>query len=544
MSEIKALFGLDWRYRKYKASNFVNGLIYFLGRLPIVGNSIPTTMLYREYGLKQVIAIIQLVVSTLLMFILQAIPFALSYLVAKGVNHFLDSHVSVFFVWFIAFNVIWTCIGKIFPSLTKQEVQFIVNFRVSKEQYIKRTNLLTILKDLIFILPSLLVIGFLEKNIMLYVLIGLFSQLAMSLIWLVVDLHLTLMKHRLIIKLALISVWTLSILGFSYLLILNQELHLIEKLTINWMSAFIWLILWFPFLYLYVHFKRYESYSQQMFKSSEIMINYGVTDKKEQQQKQYLGEGTKMKLSKTSDDTKFEKLKGSNYLNALLFSRFKSSLRKQLLIRIGIVSAVMLTMILGSVVVPIRISASRLEQVLFNFIPGMFFILFLLSFGKRVVQTVFVNCDSSMLSYPFYREPKAIIKGFFYRFLKIFYYNGLISLTIYLWLNIFNLVNNRPLSIQFLLLVLFVMLSLSILFSFHELFIYYILQPFTSDFEVKNPVYKFVDWLFYMLAYVSLQIKTGGFQYGIIISAFSILYFCIGTIVIIKLAPKTFKLKN
>jgi hypothetical protein len=88
------------------------------------------------------------------------------------------------------------------------------------------------------------------------------------------------------------------------------------------------------------------------------------------------------------------------------------------------------------------------------------------------------------------------------------------------------------------------MLSLSILFSFHELFVYYILQPFTSDFEVKNPVYKFVDWLFYMLAYVSLQIKSVGFEYGIIISIFSIFYFIVGVVVIIKVAPKTFKLKN
>lgn len=544
MNEMKALFELDWRYRQYKASSFVNGLIYFLGRIPIIGNSIPTTMLFREYGLKRGIAIIQLIISTLLLFAMQIIPFALSYPILKGVNSFLDQEVSLFFVWFIVFNVIWTCIGTIFPSLTKQEVQFIVNFRVSKEQYIKRSNLLTILKNLIFMLPSLIFIGYMDQNLVLYLLIGIFSQLAMSLIWLTVDLHLTLMKRRLMLKLALISFWTVGILGGVYFLILQQELYLLEKMTINWMSAFIWLVLWFPFLYLYVHFKRYEAYSQQMFKSSEVMINYGGSNKKEQQQKQYLGEGTKMKLQKTGDESEFDRLKGSNYLNALLFSRFRSSLRKHLFIRVGIVSAVMLTAVIFSIVVPIGISADKLERVLYNFIPGMFFILFLLSLGKKVVQTVFVNCDSSMLSYPFYREPKAIIKGFFYRFFKIFYYNGVISLTIYLWLNIFNIVNNKPLSIEFLLLVLFVMLSLSILFSFHELFIYYILQPFTSDFEVKNPVYKFVDWLFFMLAYISLQIKSGGLEYGIIISVFSIIYFVIGTLVILKIAPKTFKLKN
>jgi hypothetical protein len=47
-----------------------------------------------------------------------------------------------------------------------------------------------------------------------------------------------------------------------------------------------------------------------------------------------------------------------------------------------------------------------------------------------------------------------------------------------------------------------------------------------------------------MLAYVSLQIKSVGFEYGIIISIFSIFYFIVGVVVIIKVAPKTFKLKN
>lgn len=90
-----------------------------------------------------------------------------------------------------------------------------------------------------------------------------------------------------------------------------------------------------------------------------------------------------MKLEKEEDDQKLDKLKGSKYLNALLFSRFRSSLRKSLLIRVGIVSAVMLTIVVASVIVPIGISADRLERILYNFIPGMFFILFLLSFGKK-----------------------------------------------------------------------------------------------------------------------------------------------------------------
>ena len=544
MNEFKELFYLDWRFRKFKASTFANGLFYFLGRLPLIGNSVPTTMLYREYGVKKGIAFIKLIFSLLLQIFLHNLPFVISMLIAKGVNSFVSHEVSIFLVWLIVFNGIFLMIGKTFPGLNKQEIQFITSFRVSKEKYIKRTSLLSILQELVFIIPGLLVIGFKENNVILYLLIGLFSSLSLSLIWSVAELHLTLMYHRLIKKIALNLLVGVGLLGSSYVLIKTNELHLLEKIMINWMTAFIWLMMWLPFLYLFVHFKQYDAYARQMFKSSEVMINYGGANKKEQQQKQYLGEGTKMKLEKSDDDSKIQGLNGSHYLNALLFSRFKTTLRKQLLIRVGIISLVMVAIIVTSIFVPIKVSADRLEMILYNLIPMMFFILYLLSFGKKVVQTVFVNCDSSMLSYPFYREPKAIIKGFFYRFLKIFYYNGLISLTVYFWVHVFNQVNNRALGIEFLLLLLFVMTSLSILFSFHELFVYYILQPFTSDFQVKNPVYKIVDGVFYMLAYMSLQIKSGGMQYGIIISTVSLVYFVVGIMVIFKVAPKTFKLKN
>lgn len=542
MSEIKQLFFLDWKYRNFKASTFANGLFYFLGRVPFVGKFIPTTMLYREYGLKKVIAVIKLIISMLLMFVLHAIPFGISFVLAKAINSFLTQEVSLFFVWLIVFNVIGLCIGKIFPTLHKQEVQFIKSFSVSKEDYIKRTSLLSIIQDLIFSFPSLLILGFIEKNVMLYLLIGLFSMLAMSLIWLVVDLHLTLMKKRLLLKFLLVIVVTISVVVTCFMLIKTDQLYLLESISINWMTAFIWLVVWFPFLYFYVHFKQYDAYSLQMFKSSEVIINYGSSERKEQEQ--YLGEGKKMKLEKATNEKSLEDLKGSKYLNALLFNRFKTSLRKQLLLRVGIISLVMLTIVLGSIFIPIGISGDKLEPILYNLIPAMFFILFLVSFGKKVVQTAFVNCDSSMLSYPFYRESKAIIQGFFYRFLRVLYYNGIIAIVIYFWVNVFNLVNNRVLSLEFMLLFLFVITSLTLLFSFHELFIYYLLQPFTSDFQVRNPVYKFVDGLFFGIAYLSLQLKTGGLLYGKIVSGFSIVYVLVGVFVIIKFAPKTFKLKN
>ncbi|MEG0254951.1 MAG: hypothetical protein RR554_07040 [Vagococcus sp.] len=542
MNEMKQLFFLDWKYRNFKASSFANGLFYFLGRIPLLGKIVPTTMLYREYGLKKGIAALKLIGSILFSFFWYGLPFVISLFISKGLSHVTSSKVSILFVWLMLFNVIGICLLELFPNLERQEIQFITNFRVSKEDYIKKSSLLKIIKTIIFSLPGLIIVGIIEKQVVLSLLIGTFSLLSFSLIWSVINLHLTLFNKRLLIKILTVIVIISIDLTLGYFLIKNDLLMSFQKLTVSWLGAFVCLMLWLPFLYLYVHFKRFSEYTRQMFISSEVLINYSESNKKDQQY--YLGEGKKMKLEKVADDEKVSSLTGSKYLNALLFNRFRTSLRKQLMYRVVGISLVMLAIVVFSLLAPIKIEPIKVEKLMYNFMPIMFFVLYILSFGKSVVQTLFVNCDSSMLAYPFYRESKAIVQGFFYRFLKTFYYNGVIGTTIYLWFLIFNGVNNQLLSLEFSIIFFFVILSLTILFSFHELFIYYILQPFTSDFQVKNPVYKLVDGIFYFIAYISLQIKTAEFSYAAIVSGISILYFVIGLIVIVKVAPKTFKLKN
>ena len=95
-------------------------------------------------------------------------------------------------------------------------------------------------------------------------------------------------------------------------------------------------------------------------------------------------------------------------------------------------------------------------------------------------------------------------------------------------------------SALFLLLI-----SLTALFSFHDLFIYYILQPFTKDMEVVNPVYKILSGGLYWVAYFNMQFDDLNSRlYVYIVSALLLLYVGIGYLVLLKLAPKTFVLKQ
>ena len=149
-----------------------------------------------------------------------------------------------------------------------------------------------------------------------------------------------------------------------------------------------------------------------------------------------------------------------------------------------------------------------------------------------------------LLYYSFYRERSTILKGFTYRLRQIFKYNSLIILEIFLLFVLLQVLNNFYLSWQFFGTLLLLLLALGLLFSFHELFIYYLLQPFTVDMSVKSPLYKVITWVFYYFAYMNTQVRSTGFLYVICISIISILYVAIGLVIIYKMAPKTFKIKE
>jgi hypothetical protein len=93
-------------------------------------------------------------------------------------------------------------------------------------------------------------------------------------------------------------------------------------------------------------------------------------------------------------------------------------------------------------------------------------------------------------------------------------------------------------SALFLLLI-----SLTALFSFHDLFIYYILKPFTKDMEVINPVYKFLSGALYWVAYLNIKLDLGSHLYVLLISLAMIAYVSIGYWILLKKAPQTFRLK-
>ena len=86
-------------------------------------------------------------------------------------------------------------------------------------------------------------------------------------------------------------------------------------------------------------------------------------------------------------------------------------------------------------------------------------------------------------------------------------------------------------------------ITLSCFFSIHYLFLYYIIQPYTSQLTVKSPIYKIASFIVYIAAYSCLQVETQSIWFTLTVILVTVIYALIALTLVYKFAPKNFKLK-
>lgn len=233
--------------------------------------------------------------------------------------------------------------------------------------------------------------------------------------------------------------------------------------------------------------------------------------------------------------------KGFSYFHDLFVKRHKKILteatRKQALV-VTVLFAILISV---SLIIPEKVEG--LNNVPLTYLPYFVFIMYTLNRGTTLTQAMFMNCDHSMLTYRFYRTPKVILGMFKERLKTLISVNLLpafviaIGLPVLLWATGGT---DNPLNY----VVLFVsIISMSIFFSVHYLVMYYLLQPYNINTELKSATYKTVQSITYIVCYYMLQIKLPTIAFGIVTIIFSIVYCIVALILAYILAPKTFKIR-
>ena len=282
-----------------------------------------------------------------------------------------------------------------------------------------------------------------------------------------------------------------------------------------------------------ITFKDYRAMNKEIL-SSELLFQM---DRSAQRKMVILDRNRKsISMSKSISSNK----DGFEYLNELFIKRHKKVLWG---------SSLTITIIIACVVVLFSAACLKFPNAgkavntsMLRSLPYFSFLMYAVNRGMSFTQALFMNCDHSLLTYSFYKEPKSILDLFRIRLREIIKVNLLpasvggagLALLLFLSGGTDNPINYA---------VLFVSIcALSIFFSVHYLTIYYLLQPYNAGTEVKSGAYKVVSFITYFVCFMFMNMRLPTLVFGGMTIVFCVLYCIIACILVYKFAPKTFRI--
>ena len=539
---MKTILRYFWYQEKYNLHRTVNGFFYYLRKLPLVGQSIPESI-FKSYSFKSALFLFLHIFSIPSRFLVKGLWLALNFYFASFWINLLSGGEFNFWnvlpgTWLLGFSLWLVFVGYAFrfgkgfePFIAKSKREFMRNFGLSQSSFLQSQLFIEPIITSLSYLPALLIFSSLSGN-WLYLPLGLLTIPAGSFTG--QALNRWFFNRRILSGRNSWQSWVIlgtGLAAIASLILLRNHLSPIFLLPVLACQV---LLIWFGYRYLKQQTNHLDYFYYCMDQSLQMDKNFFELTKGNEYTRQGLQMQDKLSTEKGKD---LSHLSGMTYLNALLFDRYKKVLYKK--VRNWVLSLVVILVALEALryyLGPFELT----DAILLRFLPFSFMIMYIASSGKVVAQMVFVNCDISMLHYPFYREAKTIIAGFNYRFWQICKLNLIFACSLFLTIMVLG---RFAFSMETILLTALLLISLTALFSFHDLFIYYILQPFTKDMEVINPVYKFLSGALYWVAYLNIKLDLGSHLYVLLISLAMIAYVSIGYWILLKKAPQTFRLK-
>ncbi len=187
--------------------------------------------------------------------------------------------------------------------------------------------------------------------------------------------------------------------------------------------------------------------------------------------------------------------------------------------------------------------ASGIGNFLATSLPMFLFIMYWVNRGRSLTQALFYNCDHSMLTYRFFRQPKMILQLFTARLKTLVAINLLPAAVIAAGLPLLLYLSGGAQHPIYYAVLPLSILAMSVFFSVHTLVLYYLLQPYNIGLETKSPAYSIANGLTYFVCYMTIDLELPTLLFGAIIIGFCLLYVAVALVLAYRLAPKTFKLR-
>lgn len=244
----------------------------------------------------------------------------------------------------------------------------------------------------------------------------------------------------------------------------------------------------------------------------------------------------------SSDTSITSRKKGFEYLNELFIKRHQKILwkatRKVAFVCLCLIAAVLLGFYLAPEI------KGEVNGLVLTYLPYFAFILYAVNRGSGFTRALFMNCDHSLLTYSFYKQPRFVLKLFRIRLREIIKINAVPAVIIGAGLSVILYVSggtDNPLNYAALLIAVPCM---SMFFSIHYLTVYYLLQPYNAGTEMKSGMYQVIMSVTYLACFCMMKLRMPTLLFGAMTVAFCALYSVVACILVYRLAPKTFRLRT
>lgn len=286
-------------------------------------------------------------------------------------------------------------------------------------------------------------------------------------------------------------------------------------------------------VYKIVTFQYYRAMYKEFLINATMQMDSSAQTKLVQQQS----------LKTISADTGISSNKrGFEYMNELFIKRHQKilwkSAKKIAMVALGIIAICLLLLKIRPE------TGEKINGMMMSYLPYFAFVMYLINRGTGFTRALFINCDHSLLTYSFYKKPKQILQLFQIRLREIVKINLLPAAVIGCGLAILLYASGgteNPLNYAALIVSI---LCMSIFFSVHYLTIYYLLQPYNAETQIKSGMYQVIMWITYMVCYIMIQIKMPTLVFGVMTIVFCVLYCIVASVLVLKLAPKTFRIRT
>ncbi|MRN55935.1 hypothetical protein [Paenibacillus monticola] len=526
-----------------RSASGTNRFIYYFKRIPMLGKLLKDDI-YANAVLKRTFSVIVFILKVLWGFMSK---FAYIGILIYGPVILTSSELPIkeqyqlylHIVLFLSFIV--AAVSNVFIMEPKRDKYICVKLmRLPASDYMRATLTLQGLTFLLYFLPPMMVFASLLgapvwQGAMLALLLTAWRTITEALnLWLFAKKGIVLAK-----KLN----WVWSVIGVGFLLA-YLPLYLEEALisTTQLFSVPLTLVILVLGIAAGIYIARYPDYREAVdavTKRDEPLLDVGRMMKESRVknvqtiEQDYTAEHLR--------SSQWEGKKGYAYLNAIFFSRHKRLIIQPMQRRLVIVLVFFLIGIITILVSP-ETSSKGVPYLMSN-LPIFLIIMNYTSIGERLCRGLFNNCDLSLLRYGFYRKRAAILHNFTIRLFKLIRLNLLLAAAISVAGTSLILLSGADWALADVIIIWITILCLSLFFSVHHLFMYYIFQPYSTELGVKNPLFTIVNSIVLAIGFVSIQFQSTPVYFVLIVLLATLVYMIIALFLIYKFSATTFRVK-